>query len=247
VKHLYYLYHVPKTGGQTIRDHLDANLVRGRDFLHLGRWDQGRELTFDDVEALTAEQRGALRSIGGHPLTRPYKELFPDRVVREVVFVREPASRIVSHYNFNATMTARRGNPVPSFDEFRAGQPPNPMTKFLKKTFEIPSGPSVLSEVLAVLADLWMVGTTESLDLLAPTLFERLGIGSSVPSRSNVSGGMIDRHLALTPDLADELRDEAALDLMLYEACRRFERSTMERLSIVAERGPRRPIGFAPT
>lgn len=246
MKELYFLYHVPKTGGQTIRDHLAANLVRDRDFLHLGKWDRERRLGYDDVAALDAAQRRALRSIGGHPLNRSFAGLFEDRLIREVVFVREPASRIVSHYNFRHTLALRRGDVPPSFDEFVSELSPNPIASFLGNTLQIAAGPSLVSNVLAALGDLWMVGTTESMDRLAPTIFTAMGLDGTVPTRTNVSGGSIDRHVVLTPQLAEDLRERCADDVVLYAACRLLEQRTMERLGLVTKRTPRRPLGFSP-
>lgn len=246
MKELYFVYHLPKTGGQTIRDHLDSKLERDRDFLHLGKWDRSRPLDFDDVAALSDQQRADLRAVGGHPLTRDFGSLFPERVIREVVLVREPASRLVSHYNFRATMCERDGRPVPSFDEFNARFAPNPLTGFLARRLVIPHGPTMLSGILAALSSIWMVGTTESLDDLTPTLFSCLGLDPEVALRTNVSGDTIDRHQTLDPELADRLRAEAPLDVMLYAACQRLERQTMIRLGLADESKPRRPLGFAP-
>ena len=92
---------MPKTGGTTILDNLGRHLQRDRDFLHLRTPNAPqRQTKFERVEALDPVSRKQLLAITGHPVSRRYVELFPNRPVREVVFVREPAARIVSHYNF---------------------------------------------------------------------------------------------------------------------------------------------------
>lgn len=244
--HLYFLYHVPKTGGQTIRDHLDRHLVRDVDFLHLGRWDRPAALTIDAVASLSPAERDRLRSLGGHPLTRDFAELFPERTIREVVFVREPAARMVSHYNFRCTMRGNADAPVPSFDEFLADASDNPITGFLGKCLGLTTRKGQLSAILAELAGMWMVGTTESMDALTPALFGAMGLDPIVPERSNATGVTIERHLTLTPDLADAIREASPEDVALYEACRRLETRTMERLGMIAEPAALRRVGFAP-
>jgi hypothetical protein len=244
---LYFLYHIPKTGGQSIRDHLERHLERDRDFLHLGKWDRAGPLGREDVESMVDHERTRLRTIGGHPLRRDFRELFPGRVIREVVFVREPARRIVSHYNFHATMAEGRGESVPSFVDFVDSRPANAMTDFLAKTLQPPrNGVAMLAAVLAELSKVWMVGTTESMDELTPALFEAIGIEPGPFPRSNVTGEGIRPHMTLTPDLADELRAANPLDVMLYRACLRLERRTMERLGLRDKQLPRRPVGFVP-
>jgi hypothetical protein len=246
VTHLYFLYHVPKTGGQTIRDHLDRHLVRDLDFVHLGRWFRPAALTIDAVASLSSAERDRLRSLGGHPLTRDFAELFPERTIREVVFIREPAARMVSHYNWRCTMQALDGAPVPSFEEFLSEASDNPITGFLGKCLGLTARKLQLSAILAELVGMWMVGTTESMDALAPALFGAMGLEPAVPERSNATGVTIERHLTLTPDLADAIRAESPEDVALYEACRRLEARTMERLGITPKPTPLRRVGFAP-
>lgn len=247
MKPLYFLYHVPKTGGQSIRDHLDRHLERDRDFLHLGKWDRTRPLDFDDVKAMSDPDRARLRTIGGHPLTRAFREFFPDRAIREVIFLREPASRLVSLHNFQATMAENRGDAARSFEAFLEATPPNSMTSFAAKVLQPPTtGVALLAGVLAELSRVWMVGTVESLDQLGPPLFDAVGIPVSGFSRSNVTGAGIRSHVTLTPDLADELAEANPLDVMLYRAARRLERETLERLGVQTKRSSGRTLGFVP-
>ena len=126
---LYFLYHVPKTGGQTVRDHLVSHLERDVEFLHLGRWDRPARLEMDDVASRSPDAKDRLRVLSGHPLTREYASLFPDRRVREVIFFREPAARLVSLYNFRSTLAARRGEPIEPFERFLDDAPSRTICK----------------------------------------------------------------------------------------------------------------------
>lgn len=114
---LYLFFHIPETGGQTLRDHLLSELVNGHDYLHLGRLGPTDPCprTMDDVMAMSDEQRRRVRVISGHDVSRDLSRVFARRPIREVTFLREPAQRIISHYNFAMTMRYRLGRPVQAF------------------------------------------------------------------------------------------------------------------------------------
>lgn len=228
---LWFVYHVPKTGGQSIRDHLAAQLSHGVDYVHLGKWDRAAALTEADIEAMSEVERTKVRALSGHPVRRSFARHFPDRPLREIAILREPAARIVSHYNFNQTMRDRRGEPVIGFEEFLDGLPTNHMTTLLAKCFGIDRPRRHLDDVLHELGRLWLVGRTENLDELLPLLLEGMGLRPDRLGRSNVTGVTIDRRLELTPDLAAELRRRNPTDVKLYAALERLERSSIERLA----------------
>jgi hypothetical protein len=123
---------------------------------------------------------------------------------------------------------------------------PNLMTTLLLDRLGLPTTAIGFSLLLAGLAKMWMVATVDSLDVLAPQLFSALGLDPLLPSRSNVTGESIEHHITLTPQLADDLRLEARLDVLLYEATRRLEQETLARLGIGEKVPPRRPLLFAP-
>ena len=168
-------------------------------------------------------------AVGGHPLYRHHAALFPGRPLREVVFIREPAARVVSHYNFSTTMRLRNGRPVIPFDQYVAEYPANQMTNFLAKRLGIAKSQHLLNSVFAELSSFWLVGRTESLDQLAPRLFGDMGLEPVMPRRSNVSGLTIERHVTLDPDLVEQLRHHHPHDVMLHRAAARFEAAYLER------------------
>lgn len=227
---LHFVYHIPKTGGQTIRDHLGQQLIRGEQFEFLGRWNRGDH--FDHEAVLDAAARrppGELVALGGHPLHRALITRFPGRPLREVVFIRDPAARIVSHYNFSMTMKERSNAPIVPFDQYVEQYTRNGMTRFLAPRLGVKDSPHRLDAILAELSKFWLAGRTESMDRLAPRLFADMGLAPVTPRRSNVSGVTINRYVELTPDLADELTSEHLEDAMLHRAAGRFEQSYLER------------------
>jgi len=253
VKHLYLIYHVPKTGGQTIRDHLNRTLKLNHDFMHTGRWvPTDSSISLTDIADLSSVQKARLRALTGHLVTREIIPAFPQHRCREVLILREPAARLASHYNFKCTMVKQYGDSshlastMPTFEEFLSSVGQSQMTKSVARMLKIENRPTRLSDVLAELENLWMVGTLGSLDRLLPHLFNAIGVDPSPPSRSNVSGGTIERHVTLTPQLADEIRAKNHEDVMLYEAALRLEQRTLERFGLPERQSSRRGVLFAP-
>ncbi|MDW3220454.1 MAG: hypothetical protein R8F63_17735 [Acidimicrobiales bacterium] len=230
MKPIWFVYHVPKTGGQSIRDHLASELTHEVDYLHLGKWDRPEPLTIDDLAAMSDAERAELRAISGHPVERPMAQFFPGRPLREVVILREPAARLVSLYNFNMTMWAQRGKAVIGFEEFLDTLPPNQMTAKLTGCFGFERLRFRLDDLLYELSQLWLVGRTENLDALLPLLFAGMEVSTELAGRSNVTGVHIEKRLELTPDLAADLRARNPTDVKLYAAVERLERACIARL-----------------
>ena len=155
-----------KTGGQTIRDHLGAGLGLDR-YLHLGRWNRDEPYTFDDVAAMSAEQRAGLHAVGGHPLNFEFDALFPDRLKKEIIVLREPAARIVSHYNFTSTMRERRGEPPLDLEAFIT-EHANFQTRAILTRFGLRHPMKPLSDALHRLTRCAFVGRTVDLDDTPP-------------------------------------------------------------------------------
>jgi hypothetical protein len=238
---IYFIYHVPKTGGTTIRKHIEGHLQCGSDFVHI-KSEVGvsykQQVDTLMTTKLDAACRKQLLAILGHPVSRRFVELFPGRPVREVVFVREPADRLVSHYNFDRRTRALRNKPPVTFEVWLERQGPNPMTRFLSDRLGVATNvPSQLSDLLQELAKFWMIGVTENLDQTGPVLFDAMGLPADVPLRSNVTGVSIKRHMSLTPDLRDELRVLHPLDTELHAACKGLEQRSLERLDFIPDPG----------
>ena len=225
---IWFFYHLPKTGGQTIRDHLGAGLGLDR-YLHLGRWNRDEPYTFDDVAAMSAEQRAGLHAVGGHPLNFEFDALFPDRLKKEIIVLREPAARIVSHYNFTSTMRERRGEPPLDLEAFIT-EHANFQTRAILTRFGLRHPMKPLSDALHRLTRCAFVGRTVDLDDTLPILFEAIGMSPEVKGRSNVTGETINRYVELTPALAARLRAESPLDVMLYSAVGRLQDASISRL-----------------
>ena len=108
---LVFLYHIPKTGGTSLREALSNQLGMHRGFIHLGPFgDRIRaEQNLKPLEEYTREELDRVRVLSGHYLSSRFEQYFPDRDIRRVVLLREPAKRILSQYNHAMRNRARLG------------------------------------------------------------------------------------------------------------------------------------------
>jgi hypothetical protein len=229
---LYFVYHIPKTGGQTIRKHLQTHMEASGKLLFMGKGTRDRPLTREDIETLSPSELDGISAVCGHPLERSMSDLWRDRPLREVMFVRDPAERMVSHFNFHAAMRAKRNTPAQEFVEFFDSHGPNPMLSFAAKRLGVARRRDHLSEVIEALSSFWMVGTTQSIDLLSPKLFAALGIPDTKPRRANTSGADFPRVLSLTSEITDLVHQRDTEDLTFFEACKQMESITLMRFGL---------------
>jgi hypothetical protein len=108
---LVFLYHIPKTGGTSLREALSHELGMHRGFIHLGPYgDRIRaEQKLKPLEEYTREELDGVRVLSGHYLSSRFEQYFPDRDIRRIVLLREPAKRILSQYNHAMRNRARLG------------------------------------------------------------------------------------------------------------------------------------------
>ena len=112
---LWIFLHLPKTGGTSFKAHLEKHFEQDVALIELSDW--GRRFRRDagsvELEARSEEERSAVRVIAGHQAYFGIHRLIPGgRDARYVSFVREPADRCVSLYNFRRS----RGVAEMSFD-----------------------------------------------------------------------------------------------------------------------------------
>lgn len=224
------LYHVPKTGGQTIRDAIAAQVGHGDQFLHLGRWGAQTSgiLDADHVLGLPDHRRDRLRFVAGHPVDHRLVGLFDDRRVREVVVLRDPAERIVSHYNFFATRPQRAKRPPVGFDEwYERWHRADLALQWLAKRFGTRND---VSEVITRLSTCTFVGRTPNLSRDLPLLLSAMGLRPEPAGPSNVTGVHHARVLELDGALRDRLVRDNPDDAVLYRMARTLERMSVDRL-----------------
>jgi hypothetical protein len=163
--------------------------------------------------------------------------LIPGRVPRYLTFLRAPAPRLVSAYNFESHAFYERvgRTPIP-FELWYARQERDVVTKFLAKRtlssrltrysaqglrylqYSLGRGAEdmTLRAVCAALDKFWFVGLTERLDEIAPVLAARMGVTGQL-RKDLVTGKDFPRVLELTPELEARINRDNPRDLRLFE------------------------------
>ncbi len=90
--------------------------------------------------------------------------LLPGRTLREITTLRDPAERMISHYNFWMNVLEKRGEPLPTFEEWYADEPRNYQTHWLARNYlqlDVKTLPEsrILDEVSRLLDSFWLVCT----------------------------------------------------------------------------------------
>ena len=118
-KILWIFLHLPKTGGTTFSEHI-INNFKPEEILSTS------ELRYDSINPEIKKDK--IKFILGHASYYGIHKMFPGRVPRYIVFLREPAERFVSGYNFE--MRTKKGENI-SFWRWYDSQTKNEMVHFL--------------------------------------------------------------------------------------------------------------------
>jgi tetratricopeptide (TPR) repeat protein len=190
---VYFLLHMPRTGGNTITAHLKAHLgdqvcavsrpaplqVLGRQRFNL---DEGPD--FRRVHAVT-----------GHYLGRSLERRFPGREIRRTLLLRDPIGFHVSYYNHRMMFSLSRGGPTCDFERHLRAQPADLVPLLLLwywlemplRTF-LATGDSYKFERLnESLAGFWFIGGYEDGDRLLAAIAADLGIPAATQRKNTTS------------------------------------------------------------
>lgn len=115
-----FLYHIPKTGGTSLREALSANLGFNEGFIHVGPYgDRVRqERNLKSLDRYHPDELARIRVISGHYLSFRHERYFPDRTILRAILLREPAARILSQYNHAMRNRAKLGEKPVEFREW---------------------------------------------------------------------------------------------------------------------------------
>lgn len=233
---LWIFLHLPKAGGTTLKGHWEKHTEFDVDFFEASRWgiQYRRQNNRPELEERSLSERSRVRFIGGHFAPYGIHRYIPDRTPRYFTFVREPASRLVSLYNFRRS----RGKIDLSFADWYAeniaDELKNPVTRFYAELFTNvrlnPADPNILNLAKNLLSRCWLATTTEDMDRKLAVLFGEMGLptswqnyrvagaGQKLDLETHLSRGeVIDKHVDLTDDIRDRIYQDSPLDAELYE------------------------------
>jgi hypothetical protein len=116
-----FLYHIPKTAGQSIRHALCDALGLAEGFVQVGPFGDKRSVLAGRPTFLERDPADLSRArvAAGHYLRADMAGRFPGATIREAIVLREPVARLVSQYNHAMfTRTQRCGMPLQEFDDW---------------------------------------------------------------------------------------------------------------------------------
>lgn len=233
------VYHVPKCAGQTIDRHLAAVLSPKAYYRTRKRRGFGRLLTpRHDFEKMP--DRMQTKVVGGHFIGGSVEFLFAGCELKRSILLRDPASHVVSYYNFRMMRYLSEGLHPYSFELSYAATQRNFITHYILRNFlELPwSRRARLSDdekydlVNAFLATFWYVGDYRLCDDLIAALAVKLGIpGRAAPRNTRAEW---EHHVRwktlevddLSPGAIAQIRRENLLDQRLWETWHEVRHST---------------------
>jgi hypothetical protein len=215
---VYFLLHVPKTGGQTVQVHLQEHL--GEDALWMPpaapAW--RRALGLGDPQRPARPQ--AVRAVAGHHLRRSHERVFAGRPIRRAVLLREPLSFHLSLYNFRMMNRLRLNRAPTSFEAYLRAAPLDSMAHLiLHRWLEIPwpvlalrSAAWKYARLNAALRDFWFVGDVGMCDALVAELARNLRIPRKA-RRRNTEKAWLGR-VSWSPLRAEDLSDASVAHIL---------------------------------
>ena len=221
---VYIFFHIPKTGGITLRSHFAQHLRHQEDFIHLGPWGRAdsKEKGLAQFYARPPAERSRVRVICGHGVTHRTAGYIQGRRPVHITFLRDPAALVVSSYNFAMKLRRDAGQSETSFERWLDDTEHEMMCAWLVRRFMCTdtSGMSereVFDRAVEVLGRFDFVADTERMDEFMCPILRRVGVPTQM-ARVNAAGrGRLERLVSLTPELGASLRERFPWELRLYE------------------------------
>ena len=213
--------HIAKTGGQTLRIHLDKQLGHNRGFIHLGPWgiNENKKAEAPQWQERSLASRQQATAILGHYV---YKDdilrHLPGSKIQFATCFRHPADRWLSEFNYKHA-NGYIDKDIKFWDFFYSHSNPNAQLihmycHFLQK----PKADNnvMLDSVLKELASFSYVATIEKYKLFSSWICGTLAI-RDIEERHNVSGKDFKPVRRLTDGEHAKLTELCQPDMILYQ------------------------------
>lgn len=224
---VHFLLHIPKCAGTTVEAHFREHL--GDAFMFAPRWESPlRNVVGNRYPGLDAGRLAHVRAVSGHSLSDSMRALFPGAEVRESVLLRDPASYLLSFYNYRwSRFEQGRGGRPPEFAAWYRAQRRNPISRFLLNRYFGQGVPALyrlsssarLAWLEARLARFHFVGSYRRADEMVAGISREMGLPEVVESR-NVTPSRRLAAADLPAGLARRIEADNALDQALWERWR---------------------------
>lgn len=220
-------FHIPKTGGSSLRTHFRQHLGKAG-FVFM----PSKEAVRKDLFNYPMEELSHAKILTGHDLHWAHRELFKDREILPLIVLREPAARMISHYNFQMGEYTQNGRPVVKFDDWYKTVIANPIVGFLAHRLLGDYRPwhwyghddlkaptqSECEQVLEVLKkNNFLVARLSTMESDLSGLCRDFSIPSTFDAKKNVSGRDHDLKLKLNGKLFERINAENPLDFQLWK------------------------------
>lgn len=230
---VYYLFHVPKCAGRTIDRHLSLYAQEGRYFRAKKRKGLSRLFSPRHTLAGMPDPR-QLNAVSGHYLGASVEQYCEGREIRRALLLRDPASHMVSYYNYRMQRYIAQGMKPYSFELAYGATQRDFITHYILRNFlEIPlprlwtmTRPQKWALVNSFLSRFWFVGDYRKCSELISAMAPDLGVPDrAVPQNicSGYSSHPTWRPLSvgdLSPEMIRRIREENALDQRLWQTWR---------------------------
>ena len=220
---VYVFPHIPKTAGSSVHFHLLTHLEYDRSYIHI-------PIDFSMREELRARQpftlrdareRSEARVLFGHGVAKRHADFVPQRTPRAITTLRDPAERMLSHYNFWMNVLEKQGKPLMSFEDWYTAEPKDYQIRWIAETYLRTNvsrmSPREISDIAnEALDSFWLVCTLPTFESDIQLLWDALSL-PPLASRQNVSGVTHKLRFEMTDAVRRQVVEENALDVALYQ------------------------------
>lgn len=234
---LWIFLHLPKTGGTTFNGHLSKEMHFDEDFVVLSNWGYKYQKSMNrpPFHKRPPVMQQKIRVLSGHHTYYGIHRQFTNREHRYLTFLRDPAERCVSLYNFRKSKHKIHCNFEEWYDlEYNKNYRNDIIQFYCERLLQLKLSKITRNElsIAKKMLDLcWFVGVTDKLDIQLNFLFSEIGVNldwqkfhvagsqsSEVaelllhPSRFN----KIVKYICLNDEIRDKVYKDHPYDLELF-------------------------------